>query len=64
MYTRTAIFKGKKYTLTYDEDCVLDTIQNESGEYMVSTHHVAKRIVTNASKIFNMQTPKGFDRVI
>lgn len=62
-FSRTVSFKGKKYFLTYDEDRVLDTVKNENGELMVSTHHVVKRIATNADRIFNMETPKGFDRV-
>lgn len=64
MFTR--IVKNKKnkkvYTLTYDEDRVLDTVECE-GKLMMSTHHVVKVLVRNADAIFSMDVPNGFERV-
>ena len=53
---------GKLYILTYDEYNVLDTIECD-GKLLVSTHHVAKRIVVNSDKIIRGSIPKGFTKV-
>jgi len=53
---------GKTYILTYDEENILDTVECD-GEFMVSTHHIVKRIVTNSEKIRVGVIPSGFSKV-
>lgn len=53
---------NKVYVLTYDSEGVLDTIQRD-GEYIVSTHHVAKSLVANYEKISRGIFPNGFVKV-
>lgn len=50
---------GKTYTLAFDEDGILDTIEC-NGVFIVSTTRVAQTILKNADAIYYGKIPAGF----
>ena len=54
--------KNKVYTITFDEDGILDTVVCD-GKLLVSTNAVVKKIFNNADMILVGCVPEGFVKV-
>lgn len=56
---RYLVKNGQKYTVTFDEAAVLDTIEC-NGKLLKATHKEARIIANNAVAVYLGSAPKGF----
>lgn len=53
---------GKLFTITYDNDLIVDTIEHK-GKLMASNHRYCQRILRHADEILRFKTLKGIEVV-
>lgn len=64
MFKRYIEVDRKKYTVTYDEERVLDTITLMGDEKLIASNtKIGKKVVANADKIFAKAEVKGLKYV-
>lgn len=45
--------KSKRYTVTFDEEGYMDTVENEKGKLLVSTNAMVKRLINQQQVLYS-----------